>query len=158
MDAAAAGCSRARAHLIGVCNAADPTDDEGIYAAIETIHWQIDKIGLSGIYQQATPETPAAEHLTVHETAGNLPVSSPAASSLPAQNDNVEVICIVRSKNNPSAKKQVIVIERATADLLNKLAEGASDPTAAADLLQADRRNASPVSTSGTQLRGQSRR
>ncbi len=32
--------------LIGVCNAADPADDEGLYAALRSIHDQLDEAGL----------------------------------------------------------------------------------------------------------------
>ena len=39
--------------LIGICNAADPADDEGIYAALATIHWQLDQIGQRRIYEQS---------------------------------------------------------------------------------------------------------
>lgn len=37
--------------LIGVCNAADMQDDEGLYAALATIQWQLDKINQSRVYQ-----------------------------------------------------------------------------------------------------------
>ena len=39
--------------LIGICNAADPADDEGLYAGLASIHWQLDQIGQSEIYQRA---------------------------------------------------------------------------------------------------------
>jgi S1-C subfamily serine protease len=40
-------------YLIGICNAADPADDEGLYAGLASIHWQLDQIGQSEIYQRA---------------------------------------------------------------------------------------------------------
>jgi thiol-disulfide isomerase/thioredoxin len=45
--------------LIGVCNAADPAEDEGLYAGLASIHWQLDEIGQSAIYQRAA-QNPAA--------------------------------------------------------------------------------------------------
>jgi hypothetical protein len=33
--------------VIGVCNAADPADDEGLYAALEPIHAELDRMGLA---------------------------------------------------------------------------------------------------------------
>jgi thiol-disulfide isomerase/thioredoxin len=47
------GLFSAEGFLIGVCNAADPADNEGIYAGLASIHWQLDKIGQSEIYQRA---------------------------------------------------------------------------------------------------------
>jgi thiol-disulfide isomerase/thioredoxin len=40
--------------LIGICNAADPADDEGLYAGLASIHWQLDQIGQSEIYQRSS--------------------------------------------------------------------------------------------------------
>src|SRR5205085_768204 len=37
--------------VIGVCNAADPADNEGLYAAAETIQAQLDQSRLSDIYR-----------------------------------------------------------------------------------------------------------
>ena len=37
--------------LIGVCNAADYKGDVGIYAGPGSIHWQLDRVGLSKLYQ-----------------------------------------------------------------------------------------------------------
>jgi thiol-disulfide isomerase/thioredoxin len=47
------GLFSAEGFLIGICNAADPADNEGIYAGLASIHWQLDKIGQSEIYQRA---------------------------------------------------------------------------------------------------------
>jgi hypothetical protein len=47
-------------HLIGICNAADPADDEGLYAGLASIHWQLDQIGQSEIYQRAARVAAAA--------------------------------------------------------------------------------------------------
>jgi thiol-disulfide isomerase/thioredoxin len=40
--------------LIGICNFADEQDNEGIYAALPTLHWQLDQIGQSEIYRKGT--------------------------------------------------------------------------------------------------------
>lgn len=47
------GLFTAEGLLIGICNAADPADDEGLYAGLASIHWQLDQIGQSEIYQRA---------------------------------------------------------------------------------------------------------
>jgi S1-C subfamily serine protease len=47
------GLFSADGFLIGICNAADPKDDEGLYAGLASIHWQLDQIGQSEIYQRS---------------------------------------------------------------------------------------------------------
>ena len=41
--------------LIGVCNAADPADNEGLFAALPTIHEQLDESGLAFVYRSVYP-------------------------------------------------------------------------------------------------------
>ena len=41
--------------VIGVCNAADPEDNEGLYAALPSIHQQLDDAGLSFVYAGQPP-------------------------------------------------------------------------------------------------------
>ena len=37
--------------VIGVCNAADPQDNEGLYAALASLHAELDEANLSEVYQ-----------------------------------------------------------------------------------------------------------
>lgn len=46
--------------LIGVCNAADPADNEGLYAALSAIHTHLDRMRLSFLYQSPDKQGPAA--------------------------------------------------------------------------------------------------
>lgn len=170
--------------LIGVCNAADPADDEGIYAAMATIHWQLEKVNLAQLFQPSAAEEGhgdiAAARLA--EAGPNVPELSPRPSPdvepasftgststssrteplAPLSNErDTEVICIVRSKNSPSAKGQVFVIERASPALLQQIAESSANPAVKADLaLSADRRSAlsPPQPNPGPLVRGQSQR
>ncbi|MFM7292446.1 MAG: trypsin-like peptidase domain-containing protein, partial [Planctomycetia bacterium] len=41
--------------LIGVCNAADPADNEGLFAALPTVHEQLDEAGLAFVYRSVYP-------------------------------------------------------------------------------------------------------
>jgi len=41
--------------LIGVCNAADPEDNEGLFAALPSIHEQLEEAGLAFVYRNAYP-------------------------------------------------------------------------------------------------------
>jgi thiol-disulfide isomerase/thioredoxin len=43
--------------LIGVCNAADPADNEGLFAALPTIHEQLEEAGLAFVYRAVYPSS-----------------------------------------------------------------------------------------------------
>ena len=45
------GLFSADGHMIGVCNAADPQDDQGLYAALGAIHAELDRSQLSYVYK-----------------------------------------------------------------------------------------------------------
>lgn len=46
------GLFDAEGRLIGICNAMDAADDEGIYAALPLIHWQLAEIGMDNLYRR----------------------------------------------------------------------------------------------------------
>jgi thiol-disulfide isomerase/thioredoxin len=74
--------------LIGICNAADPADDEGLYAGLASIHWQLDEIGQAEIYQRAA-QSPAAVVADTRQPsqpnrADEQPASALAAAPLPS--------------------------------------------------------------------------
>ncbi len=50
--------------LLGVCNAADPEDNEGLFAALPSIHEHLDEAGLAFVYRHVYPGTK-------NELAGN---------------------------------------------------------------------------------------
>lgn len=65
--------------LIGVCNAADPADNEGLFAALPSIHDQLDEAGLSFVYRNVYPSggldvAAAGPHLP------NMPAEMPSVS------------------------------------------------------------------------------
>lgn len=67
-----------RGELIGICNAANPTDDEGLYAALGSIHWQLDQISQTQLYKRE--ETQVAQQMVPQqfEAAGPALVTSEA--------------------------------------------------------------------------------
>jgi len=81
------GLFTADGQLIGVCNAADPQSDEGLYAGLASIHWQLDQIGQSEIYQrgatssQAAATEPAASFATSESPPSTQPRSLPELPS-----------------------------------------------------------------------------
>jgi S1-C subfamily serine protease len=124
------GLFTADGKLIGICNAADPSDDEGIYAALKTIHWQLDQIGQSRIYErnenQLASDRPANaparfEQVTVApptSAADNPRFASAANQAAEFQAD--EVICIIRSPNHPSGTRMIVLNEPST-ELLSRI-------------------------------------
>jgi thiol-disulfide isomerase/thioredoxin len=137
--------------VIGVCNAADPADNEGLYAALAAIHNQLDKAGLSAVYQNRPaqaesglagvpampvrmPEPKFASHGSAR-TASPAQIASQAGppnglsdaeraalAEMRQRGDSAEVICIVRSLSDPQAKSEVIMLDRASSAFLKQLA------------------------------------
>lgn len=116
--------------VIGVCNAADPADNEGLYAALASIHQELDEAGLTAIYAAR----PAPNNVTGNPHVPVMPTSMPEPSmpaggsqaALPSNaagvNDGAEVICVVRPLNNPNAASEVIRLDRASQAFLTQLA------------------------------------
>jgi thiol-disulfide isomerase/thioredoxin len=73
------GLFSAEGVLIGVCNAADPQDDEGLYAALASIQWQLDQIGQSDIYRRGTTAVASA----APEAAIRNGLNTPEANAVP---------------------------------------------------------------------------
>ena len=47
------GLFDAEGYVVGVCNAADPTDNEGLFAAASAVQEELDAAGLTYLYQPA---------------------------------------------------------------------------------------------------------
>jgi hypothetical protein len=119
-----------RGQLIGVCNAADPADNEGIFASLPAIHWELDRIGQRRIYRptetqvaQPTsrmPEAPRAESQTLAANGEKVAAVQPASGI--QSGEDTEVICIVRSRANPQGSQQLLVLDRPSQDFLDRLA------------------------------------
>jgi S1-C subfamily serine protease len=55
------GLFNGKNELVGVCNNADPEGNEGIYAGLESIHDQLDRLGLKEIYAKSDASRTSAE-------------------------------------------------------------------------------------------------
>ncbi len=116
--------------LIGICNAADPEIDEGLYAAYQAIHQQLDAAKLSFVYQtdRSAPNSDlaAGSKFPVHPASWNHDESQ-RTNPIPAVGltdvAGSEVICIVRSPNDPDGQCRVIVLNRAPGELVQRLLE-----------------------------------
>jgi thiol-disulfide isomerase/thioredoxin len=69
--------------LIGICNAADPQDQEGIYAGLASIHWQLDEIGQSSLYRQADREVGLVLPGAGQQSTENSFAGTPQLDSIP---------------------------------------------------------------------------
>ncbi|MDH3716943.1 MAG: trypsin-like peptidase domain-containing protein [Planctomycetota bacterium] len=116
-----------RGELIGVCNFADPTDRAGLYAAVEVAREVIDQSGIVLKPNRRSPvrmATPVIgkpmSRIDIGSPAGALSTAGPPAPSGP--NRPTEVICVVRTNDGANTQRQVIVIEDASSEFINKLA------------------------------------
>ena len=66
--------------LIGVCNAADPADNEGLFAALPAIHDQLEESGLGFVYRSAYPSGGATQADPLAAAVPNMPAEMPAVS------------------------------------------------------------------------------
>ena len=128
------GLFTANGELIGICNYADPADNEGIFASLPTIHWELDRIGQRRIYQrdnealvQAIPlDRPASAKDS--EVPRQLPLVAAAARNDFPKNlpHDMELICIVRSRSNPRRANEVIVLNQPSRALIEQLRSGSN--------------------------------
>jgi hypothetical protein len=118
--------------VVGVCNAADPADNEGLFAAAAAIQDELDKSGLASLYQPAaTDGAPTALAGTGSAAGGALAAQAAVKQLTPAERATLaalgsrvpgaEVICIVRSLSDPQSKSEIIVLDRASPAFLERL-------------------------------------
>lgn len=104
-------------NLVGVCNAADETDDEGIYAAVGVVYGQLARLGLDQMVSPDSPDLSATtashqqgpashEHAVVH---AGPPGNAPAVQ---------QVVCIMRDANGV---EKVVTIDRPTSELMSAI-------------------------------------
>ncbi|HEY2147266.1 MAG TPA: trypsin-like peptidase domain-containing protein, partial [Pirellulales bacterium] len=144
------GLFNSQGQVIGVCNAADPTDNEGMFAAQGSIYKELDRAGLSFIYQAGLRRPNAVGEMASDARISNggdraigdppqMPQRMPPATlsladgrtatgmkrqltseeaaalaELREKARDAEVICIVRPLNNPGAKSEIIVLDKAS--------------------------------------------
>lgn len=140
------GLFSADGYVIGVCNAADPEDDEGLYAALTAIHAELNQAGLAkfclptdAVAVAPPPTFPSRMPAlgSADPQAATVPTSSTSTVAPPtpaaAIDAEAEVVCIIRSKNDPQGKSQVVVLDRASPELLRQLHEAQRRQTAGPD-------------------------
>ncbi len=137
--------------MIGVCNAADPADNEGLFASLPAIHAELQRIGLSKTLglppvhpadptqiAGTTGMPPQMPNATLDAAPGGAALANPLAAGptavtlnpqeaslladLRKKTQGAEVICIVRSLADPRAKSEIIVLDKASPAFLEQLA------------------------------------
>lgn len=132
------GLFAADGRLIGVCNAADPQIDEGLYAALPRIYQELGRNGLAFVYQRsakAAGDLAPAGRGNLAGAAGPVQSAAPRAlassaalaSAIGSKPDAAmvgdhqkEVICIVRSRD-ADGPGRVFVIDRPSRELVERL-------------------------------------
>lgn len=130
------GLFDANGTLIGVCNAADPELDEGLYAALDNIHTELNIAGLSFIYERRAPKASAvASQPHIAPAARVAAITSPATSVENATpGEDTELICIVRSRSQPDQPDRMLILDRPSGDLLSRISQEASRRSASAEV------------------------
>lgn len=131
--------------LVGVCNAADPSDNEGLFAGLPAIHGELGRSGVARVLAgSANPAAPPADAVSsavtsmpermppvalgtaapaaVDTVAGLSPQEQAVVGQLRRQSGAAEVICIVRPLADPHAKSEIIVLDKASPAFLKQLA------------------------------------
>jgi thiol-disulfide isomerase/thioredoxin len=144
------GLFNAQGQLIGVCYAADPQANEGLYASLPSIHAKLDSLKLTMVYQPPGDQARSrAANTVLGQNAIATPPPSPAplAAVSPGQTPpqslalspaeqatleeirtrgaDSEVICIIRSKS-PQGKSEVITLHNASPAFVQALTQGAA--------------------------------
>jgi thiol-disulfide isomerase/thioredoxin len=109
--------------LIGVCNAADPADDAGLYAALGAVHDALDEAQLSFVYDAAP--APSAESAAAPVELAAAAEPRPPLRALTAQERatlselqrrgaGAEIICIVRPLPGSNRQSEIFVLDQAS--------------------------------------------
>jgi thiol-disulfide isomerase/thioredoxin len=125
--------------LIGVCNARDREDDEGLYSALPEIHALLTQLDLAEVLTDppapavAAPAAPHQVPPTARASQPERAVSNNDAcdrltrdeqtlvDALRRHGADAELMCIVRSRSEPSWKSDLIVLERPSTAFINQL-------------------------------------
>ena len=140
------GLFNAAGQVIGVCNFADRSDNEGIYAALPSLYGELDHAGLGRLYSHE-PEAVAPVNVLVdvesrqpeaaaqpfarlvpvarRETSnGSLPSAERAALEEIRRRvqGGAEVVCTIRDRRDPQGKSEVLSLDKASPAFLQELA------------------------------------
>jgi thiol-disulfide isomerase/thioredoxin len=116
--------------VIGVCSARDPADHRGIYGGLAAIQALLERNSLASLYESKSAADPAIALAGFESKAnGTVALPSPTAMGLqvdrdlpiPHDADYAEVVCVIRSLEDPNAPAKVVLLNRATPEFLTLL-------------------------------------
>ncbi len=154
--------------LLGVCNAADPLENEGIYAGIRNAWEVLEEAQVAHLLRASQPEsslpiTNAEAHeaspIAAHVPQGNLsePPLTPTthieprldeSSSPSSSHGGVEIVCVTRPLDGTSRKSDVVVLDRPSQEFL-RLLELETDRQNARRLTSLEVRSHAPAKARG---------
>ena len=144
------GLFNAEGQLVGVCYAAEPQADEGLYVSLPAIYRKLDSLNLSMIYQAEAaapqvaavapvrtppnafavqppfavrgqePESPFAASAKTQAIAALSPSEQATLEEIRRRGANSEVICIIRS-HDPAGKSEVITLNNVSPEFVRAL-------------------------------------
>ncbi|MBN2024001.1 MAG: trypsin-like peptidase domain-containing protein [Pirellulales bacterium] len=94
------GLFAADGRVVGVCNMADPKENQGLFAALPSIHAELDRAGLGYVYEQPAESPPAAALAAVSPPA--IPETMPRFDESAAPVDGPMRPTSVRSTEEPA--------------------------------------------------------
>ena len=149
--------------VVGICIGQCADTQRGLYAGLGAVHDLLDDNQLAAIYRDdvSTDRNPIqlvadADHSAPADRAslGAVAMGTPAGNDLPnasrlsesraragdeASDDDLEVVCIVRSKSDPTGQSRVVIIDRADEALLERILGPQRNQLAAEQVRTAER-------------------
>lgn len=114
--------------LIGVCNAADPEFKEGLYAALPRVCYELDRNGLSYVYQseEKRSSTKVADETT--RPIVKVAAATANAPGAPDSSNDGELVFVLQSDSaEEAAKKKKYVIKNPSRTLIEYLSREANE-------------------------------
>ena len=119
--------------LIGVCSAREPSERRGIYGGVAAVHAILDRQGLASLYSKPAPagDWRLASNVSKETgpAAGQNQIVLPPPEQIglgvgpatPQGAEHAEVVCVIRSIDDPKAPAKIVVLNRASAEFLAQL-------------------------------------
>jgi len=105
--------------VIGVCNAADPKDNEGLFAALPSLHAELDRNNLGFVYQprdKAKAGSPFAPPEMPKGMPSEIVGRTPGAGAVQPSSGRVlnESVIIIRPSRDLNGPNEVVILDKTT--------------------------------------------
>ena len=127
------GLFNADGEVVGVCVAADPRDERGLYAGLRVIHDLLQNHNMAALLPKSRFSQTA-----IAKAAAEPKIAPPVETAVAKGRDiavpdalknagEAEVICIVRPLNQPKSASQVVILNRASSRFVSYLTQEMKD-------------------------------